>query len=65
MDEWADRAAKLFYLEERDRAISAHLHALMAERSENKREALKLRCSLTVDEVAEYELLKLEAAAKL
>lgn len=62
---WANRAAHLFFLEQRAVTLSAQLHELTRQRNVNRDKALRLRTSLTGDEAAEYETMKLEAAVTL
>lgn len=61
---YADRPARLRWLESRDQVISAQLHELTRQRTRNREEALRLRVSMTAPEIEEYELMRLEDAVR-
>ena len=52
------RAAQLWRLERRQRAISAALHRLTSEAREGKIAALRLRVGMTEEDRREYEALE-------
>jgi hypothetical protein len=55
-------SARLLWLEQRDLEISVQLHELTWQRERNRDEALRLRVSMTHEDLKSYEALKLEAA---
>ena len=52
------RAQRLFFLEQKDKEISAALHLLTRARRLHQEEARHLRYSLTLDDSKEYDALK-------
>ena len=57
--------ARLSWLEQRDLEISDQLHELTRQRERNRDEALRLRVSMTHEDLKSYEALRLGAVAAL